>query len=63
MRLSTLKSIPGESHFDHHLIDIFASLQYLIEKNSLSKYRISTYGPGYQTVDYLHFHLRADLSE
>ena len=42
-----------------YLIDIFASLQYLIDKNSLKKYRISTNGPGYQTVDYLHFHLRA----
>ncbi|MSR87237.1 HIT domain-containing protein [Candidatus Peribacteria bacterium] len=43
-----------------YLIDIYASLQYLIDKEKLTKYTISTNGPGYQMVDYLHFHLRAE---
>lgn len=43
-----------------YLADTYAALQYFIDKEGLSKYTISTNGPGYQQVDYLHFHLRAD---
>ncbi len=43
-----------------YLADAYASLQYFIDKEKLTKYTISTNGPGYQAVDYLHFHLRAE---
>ncbi len=42
-----------------YLADAYASLQYFIEKEKLTKYTITTNGPGYQEVGYLHFHLRA----
>jgi diadenosine tetraphosphate (Ap4A) HIT family hydrolase len=42
-----------------YLADAYASLQYFIKKERLTKYTITTNGPGYQEVGYLHFHLRA----
>ncbi len=45
-----------------YLADAYASLQYFIEKEHLTKYTITTNGPGYQEVGYLHFHLRAKKS-
>jgi hypothetical protein len=40
-----------------YLIDIFAVAQHLIKEKALSNYRITTNGPGFQDVTYLHFHL------
>jgi scavenger mRNA decapping enzyme DcpS-like protein len=40
-----------------YLLDIFAVAQHLIKVKVLSKYRITTNGPGFQDVTYLHFHL------
>ena len=40
-----------------YLLDIFAVTQHLIKEKALSNYRITTNGPGFQDVTYLHFHL------
>lgn len=40
-----------------YLTDVFLVARHLIEKHRLSKYSFATNGPGYQSVNYLHFHL------
>src|SRR5438309_2097749 len=40
-----------------YLLDIFAVAQHLIKAKALVNYRITTNGPGFQDVTYLHFHL------
>ena len=40
-----------------YLLDIFAVAQHLITTKALTNYRITTNGPGFQDVTYLHFHL------
>src|SRR2546422_6716177 len=42
---------------EQYLIDIFAVAQYLIKEKALSHYQITTNGPDFQDVTYLHFHL------
>lgn len=42
-----------------YLVDAYATIQKLIRDKNLTKYKILTNGPGYQTVTYLHFHLIA----
>ena len=40
-----------------YIMDAFAVMGDLIKKNNLVNYKIIANGPGYQTVNYLHFHL------
>ena len=40
-----------------YIVDAFAVISQLIRENNLTKYRVITNGPGYQSVAYLHFHL------
>lgn len=42
-----------------YLTDAYLVARHLIEKHKLSKYSFGTNGPGYQSVTYLHFHLRS----
>lgn len=44
---------------EQYLVDSFAVISRLVEKEKLTQYKIITNGPGYQTVAYLHFHLVA----
>ena len=43
-----------------YVVDAFGVIAELVRENDLSKYRIITNGPGYQSVAYLHFHLLAN---
>jgi len=43
-----------------YLIDAYFVARSIIEKEGLLNYRLSTNGPGFQDVTYLHFHLVAD---
>jgi hypothetical protein len=43
-----------------YLVDAFFVARRMIEEKKLSKYRLSTNGPGFQDVTYLHFHLVAE---
>lgn len=43
-----------------YLKDAYAVIGELIRKDRLTHYTLYTYGPGYQNVAYLHFHLKAD---
>lgn len=43
-----------------YLFDAYAVIGELIREKNLAKYKVYTNGPGYQTVNYLHFHLLAD---
>ena len=40
-----------------YLNDVFFVARRIIEKKNLVRYRLSTNGPGWQDVTYLHFHL------
>ncbi len=40
-----------------YIIDAMAVISNLARENNLTKYRVITNGPGYQSVAYLHFHL------
>ena len=42
-----------------YLIDAYAVIQRLIEREGLKRYEVTTYGPGRQQVRYLHFHLKS----
>lgn len=53
-----IKNIAELSDTDHeHLIDLFKVVREIIKENNLSDYRVTTNGPGFQGVTYLHFHL------
>lgn len=43
-----------------YLIDAFKVAQEIIKEKNLTDYRLTTNGPGYQGVTYLHFHLMAN---
>lgn len=43
-----------------YIIDAMAVISELARENNLTKYRVITNGPGYQSVAYLHFHLLAN---
>lgn len=45
---------PGE---EPYLIDAYALIQEIVRTQKLTKYRVTTNGPGFQKVGYLHFHL------
>jgi hypothetical protein len=40
-----------------YIMDAFAVIGDLVKKNNLVNYRVEVSGPGYQTINYLHFHL------
>jgi hypothetical protein len=42
-----------------YLIDAYAVIQRLIQKDHLVSYDVISYGPGLQTARYLHWHLRS----
>jgi histidine triad (HIT) family protein len=55
-----IKNIGELSDADREsLIDAFRAVAELIKENDLVNYRVTTNGPGYQAMTYLHFHLTA----
>jgi histidine triad (HIT) family protein len=55
-----IKNIGELSDADREsLIDAFGVVAELIKENDLVNYRVTTNGPGYQAITYLHFHLTA----
>lgn len=46
-----------------YIMDAYAVIRDLIKENNLKEYKVYTNGPGYQTVNYLHFHLLAEPKE
>ena len=55
-----IKNIGQLSDADREsLIDAFAVVREIVNEKSLVNYRVTTNGPGYQGVTYLHFHLTA----
>jgi histidine triad (HIT) family protein len=56
-----IKNIGELSDTDNeYLIDAFKVAREIIKEKNLTDYRITTNGPGYQGVTYLHFHLTAN---
>jgi histidine triad (HIT) family protein len=56
-----IKNIAELSDSDNeYLIDAFKVAREIIKENNLTDYRLTTNGPGYQGVTYLHFHLTAN---
>ncbi|HKQ58276.1 MAG TPA: HIT domain-containing protein [Candidatus Eisenbacteria bacterium] len=45
-----------------YLSDAFLVMRRLIDDNRLTHYAVTTNGPGFQSVTYLHFHLSSDGS-
>jgi len=45
---------------DPYLVDVFACVAKIVQQQRLTRYRVITNGPGYQSVSYLHFHLISD---
>jgi histidine triad (HIT) family protein len=43
-----------------YLLDAFNTASEIIREKNLTNYRLTTNGPGYQGVTYLHFHLTAN---
>ena len=43
-----------------YLIDAFKTVSEIIREKNLTNYRLTTNGPEYQTMTYLHFHLTAN---
>ncbi len=46
-----------------YLFDAHVVMRDIVQREKLSKYKIITNGPGFQVVNYLHFHLVADLDK
>ena len=56
-----IKNIGEISEADSpYLVDVFSVARSIIEKEALLNYRLSSNGPGFQDVTYLHFHLVGD---
>lgn len=45
-----------------YVTDMFGVVADLVKKYNMHTYRVEISGPGYQTVNYLHFHLISDES-
>lgn len=43
-----------------YVIDMYAVIRELVREKNLTRYKVYTNGPGYQHVNYLHFHLLSD---
>ena len=46
-----------------YVVDAFAVIGSIVQEKGLFTYKVYTNGPGYQTVNYLHFHLLAEKAE
>lgn len=56
-----IKNIGDLSDADgEYLIDAFKVAREIIKEKNLTNYRLTTNGPGYQTMTYMHFHLTAN---
>ena len=56
-----IKDIASVSDADaDYLLDAVKVAGEIIREQNLSNYRLTTNGPGYQTMTYLHFHLTAN---
>lgn len=56
-----IKNIGELSDSDgEYLIDAFKVAREIVKEKNLADYRLTTNGPGYQGVTYLHFHLTAN---
>ena len=56
-----IKNIGELSDADgEYLIDAFKVAREIVKEKNLADYRLTTNGPGYQGVTYLHFHLTAN---
>ena len=56
-----IKNIGELSDADNeYLIDAFRVTREIIKEKNLTDYRLTTNGPGFQGVTYLHFHLTAN---
>lgn len=56
-----IKNIGELSDADgEYLIDAFKVTREIVKEKNLADYRLTTNGPGYQGVTYLHFHLTAN---
>ena len=56
-----IKNIGELSDTDgEYLIDAFKVAREIVKEKNLADYRLTTNGPGYQGVTYLHFHLTAN---
>ena len=56
-----IKNIGELSDADsEYLIDAFKVAREIVKEKNLTDYRLTTNGPGYQGVTYLHFHLMAN---
>jgi hypothetical protein len=56
-----IKDISDISEEDKdYIIDAYAVIGQIIREENLTKYKIYTNGPSYQTVNYLHFHLMSE---
>lgn len=56
-----IKSLGELSESDNeYLIDAFKTAREIVRERNLTDYRLTTNGPGFQTVTYMHFHLTAN---
>ena len=56
-----IKNIGELSDSDgEYLIDAFKVVREIVKEKNLTDYRLTTNGPGFQGVTYLHFHLTAN---
>ncbi len=56
-----IKNIAEVSSEDsEYIMDVYAIITELVQKDKLVDYQVITNGPGYQHTSYLHFHLRAE---
>ena len=56
-----IKNIAELSDGDgEYLLDVFRVVCEIVKEKNLTEYRLTTNGPGYQGVTYLHFHLTAN---
>ena len=56
-----IKNIAELSDSDNeYLLDVFKVVREIVKERNLTDYRLTTNGPGYQGVTYLHFHLTAN---
>ena len=56
-----IKNIAELSDADsEYLIDAFKVVREIVREKNLTDYRLTTNGPGFQGVTYLHFHLTAN---
>lgn len=53
--LGELSDADGE-----YLIDAFKVVREIVKEKNLTDYRLTTNGPGFQSVTYMHFHLTAN---